>query len=362
MTTQTRIYTLDDLYQVRFAPLSTLDLNRVNATLQASVADLTMKVNEALDLFSEETSVSRGVWGGAPQMAFDEVNELGRGKPRADIAGQELHFPLFKLSATQEASEEFWKRAKVADMIGLMGSMDMGYQKRIQDEIKASIFNNTLFTKVTDWLVDNTSLNKIQPFLNADSAAIPPAVNGTTFTASSHSHYIGITGAAVAATDVNYLVNHVAEHGAGQILLFVDPSMPATLSGLSGTKYVGKTPVTIVDNSAAQVAREQFNPTADRNNMSVGYWDGYEVLTRSWVPTGYILAMNVSSPIGKPLRRRIDPQFPGLIVAPEVTNGILRIRESYFYMGFGAFNRAAGAVLDTTTQGSYTVPSGLIRK
>lgn len=362
MTTQTRVYSLEDLYEQRYAPISTLDLSRVSLTIEAYAADLTAQVNAMLNDFSEEITLSRSIWGGAPQITFDEVGEYGRGKPRADKAGQELHFPLFKLSATQEASEEFWKRAKVKDVIDLMTSMDIGYQTRVQDEVKAAIFNSTLHTKVNDWLVDNSTLNKVQPFLNGDSGAIPPAPNGTTFAAGTQNHYIAVTGATVAAADVNYLVNHVAEHGAGQIVLYVDPAMPSTLDGLSGGKFVAKTPVTIVDNSAAQVARESFNPNADRSNMSVGYWDGYEVVTRSWVPTGYIAAMNISGNLGKPLNRRIDPMFPGLRVAPEITNGILRVKESYFYMGFGAFNRAAGAVLDTTHQTTYVAPTGLVRK
>jgi hypothetical protein len=361
VTTQSRVYSLTDLYEQRFAPISTMDLTRVSRTIEAYAADLSNRISEMLNDFTEEVTLSRSIWGGAPTMAFDEVNEFGRGKPRADVAGQELHFPLFKLSATQEASEEFWRRAKGKNVLDLLTSMDIGYAGRVRDEVKAAIFNNTLHTKVTDWLVDNSSLNKIQPFLNADSAAIPPAPNGTTFTASSHQHYIAVTGATVAATDVNYLTNHVAEHGQGTIVLYVDPAMPATLSGLASTKFVAKTPVTIVNQSAAQVASESFDPSADRSNMSVGYWDGYEVLTRSWVPTGYIACMNLTSPIGKPLARRIDPMFPGLHVAPEITNGILRVKESYFYLGFGALNRAAGAVLDTTHQGTYSAPSGLIR-
>jgi hypothetical protein len=363
MTTQTRVYSLTDLYEQRFAPISTLDLGRVSATIQAYAADLTMRVDEMLNDFTEEVTQSRAVWGGAPQMAFDEVNEYGRGKPRADVAGQELHFPLYKLSATQEASEEFWRIAKGKNVLDLLTSMDIGYAGRIVNEVKASIFNNTIFTPVKDWLVDNSTLNKVQPFLNKDSATIPPAPNGATFTSASHGHYLGVTGSVVATSDMNYLTNHVAEHGAGNIVIFVDPGMPATLSGLASTKFVAKTPVTIVNNSAAQVAREGFDPNADRSNMSVGYWDGYEVVTRSWIPTNYILAMNVSGNLGKPLYRRVDQTARGLITAPEVTNGILRVKEQHFYIGFGAFNRAAGAVLDCATgSNGYTVPTGLVRK
>lgn len=361
MTTQTRIYDLEDLYVQRFNNLSTLDLNRVALTIEAYARDLALQVDKMLDEFTEEQTASRSVWGGAPKMAFDEVNEFGRGKPRADVQGQEVHFPLFKLSATQEASEEFWKRAKVKDLIDLTASMDIGYTSRVQDEIKAAIFNEKLHTKVKDWTVDKSDLDKIQPFLNGDNASIPPAPNGKTFSAGSQNHYFGITGSSVAVVDVDYLVNHITEHGAGKVVLYVDPAMPSTLAGLASTKFVAVQPMVYVDQRAAVVARETMNPDDDGDNMLVGYWNGHEVRTRSWVPTGYINGMNISGLLGKPLHRRIDPIYQGLLVAPEITNGILRTKESYFYMGFGAFNRSAGAVLDTTTQGSYTTPTGLTR-
>lgn len=362
MAQVTAIYSLEDLYQQRYAPLSTLDLTRVSATVKAYAQFLADDMANQLDLFTDEIVKSRAIWGGAPTMAFDEVGEFGKGTPRRELTGQELHFPLFKLDATQAASEEFWRRASVADLVDVMNAMDSGYATRVRQEIAAAIFNTGTHTPVVDWLVDKSNLNKIQPFLNADSAAIPTAPNGKTFTASTHTHYLGITGSTVATSDVNYLVNHVQEHVLGKIVLFVDPAMPATLAGLASTKYVARQPVVYINQSTTNIARESFDPNADRANMSVGYWDGFEVVTRSWVPTNYICAMAVSGQLGKPLLRRIDPSFPGLRVAQEISDGIMRIKESYFYMGVSVFNRAAGAVLDCATgSNAYAIPSGLVR-
>lgn len=362
MSQTTQIYTLEDLYAQRFAPLSTLDLNRVSASVQAYAQFLANDMSEQLNDFTEEVALSRSVWGGVPAMAFDEVGEFGRGTPRKQTEGQELHFPLFKLSAVQGASDEFWKRANVKDLIDTMTAMQVGYATRVRDEIKAAIFNNTIHTPVKDWLVDNSTLNKIQPFINADSAAIPVAPNGASFTASTHQHYIGITGSTVAASDVNYLLGHVREHVLGEVRLYVDGAMPATLAGLASTKFVALTPTVIVNQTATQVARESFDPSADRNNMLVGYWDGHPVYTRSWVPTNYMTALAVNSPLGKPLNRRIDPMFPGLQGGLQIKDGRVTMNEQYFYMGLGVFNRAAGAVLDCASgSNTYTVPSGLAR-
>lgn len=363
MTTQTRLYSMDDLYGHRYQPLSTLDLSRVSDTARAYGADLTVQVNNMLNDLSEEITLPRAIWGGSKTVNFQDVGEFGEAKPEAEIGGQELHFPLFKLQAAEGMSEEAWNRALVQDLLDAMVAMDTGYQARVQKEMKAAIFNNTLFTKQVDvFSREKSTLNLIQPFLNGDSGQIPPAPSGKTFAAGSQNHYIGITGSSLAVTDVDYLVNHVREHGDGQLVLYVDPAMPTTLAGLSNTPYLAATPVTVLDNSAAQMPRFQTSITSDGSNADVGLWRGNLVKTRSWVPVGYIFCANISSPIGKPLRRRIDPLFPGLITDTEISNGIIRIKKSHFYMGFGAWNRSAGAVLDTATQGSYTVPTGLVRK
>ncbi len=340
-----------------------LQFQRVSETVKAYAQFLADDMAEQLNAFTDETTLSRSVWGGAPAMAFDEVGEFGRGTPRKDTAGQEVHFPLFKLSASQGASNEFWKRANVKDLIDTMSAMDIGYATRVRQEIEAAIFNSALHTKVTDWLVDNSSLNKVQPFLNADSAAIPPAPNGTTFTASTHTHYLGMTGSSLVFSDVDRLVNTVSEHVLGKVILYVDAAMPAKLSALTSTKFIALTPTVVVNQSTTQVARESFDPNADRGNMLVGYWDGYEVRTRSWVPTNYMACMAVGGQLGKPLLRRVDPRFGGLITGLTIEDGVLSIKESYFYLGLGAFNRAAGAVLDASNgSNAYTVPSGLVRK
>lgn|SRR5574341_197558 len=364
MAQTTQIYTLEDLYAQRFDPMSSLDLSRVSATVEAYAQFLADDMAEQLNDFTEEIVASRSIWGGAPAMAFDEVNEFGRGVPRKQTEGQELHFPLFKLSATQGGSDEFWKRASVKDLIDLMNSMEIGYASRVRDEIKAAIFNPLLHTKVKDWLIDNSTLSKIQPFLNADGAAIPNAPNGQSFTSSAQTHYLGITGSAVAVSDVNYLLGHVREHVVGEVRLYVDGAMPATLAALGSTPFVYNQFVNVIDQTAGKIGStvNRDGGRTDRNNMFIGTWDGHEVHTRSWVPTNYLCALAVASPLGKPLFRRVDPQFPGLRGGFQIKDGRVTVDEMYFYMGIAVFNRAAGACLDATTgSNTYTTPSGLIR-
>jgi len=360
MTTITGIYTLQDLYEQRFSPVSTLDTSKVLATIQAYSNFIAQDLNEQLNMFSEETTSSRAVWGGNPSLAFDEVGEFGKGKPRKDILGQELHFPLFKLSATVEKTKEAQKRASAGQLREMILGIQNAYVQRVRDEIKAAIFNKSQHVPVKDWLVDNTSLTKVQPFLNADSAEIPVAPNGASFTASSHNHYVGTSGSSLSTYDIDTLISNVREHVLGKVVLFVDAAMPTTMAALSGTKYVARPPSPLIDNRGDLVSAASFDPDADRSNMSVGYWDGTEVMTRSWVPTNYLAALAVGGQLGKPLMRRIDPSYQGMLLAADLSDNIVVLTEAYSYLGFGVFNRAAGAVLkaDATT---YSNPSGLAR-
>lgn len=361
MTLKAGIYQLSDLYEQRFAPISTLDTSKILATIQAYGDFLVRDMDEQLAMFTEETTKSRAIWGGAPTLSFDEVNEYGKGQPKKEILGQEVHFPLFKLSATDQRTAEVQKRMSVGQFRELLLAMNNAYAVRVRNEIQAAIFNKNLHTKVKDWTVDNSTLDKIQPALNADGAEIPIAPNGTSFVSSAQNHYHGVTGSAntVAASDVNYLLGHVREHVLGKVVLFVDGNMPATLAAISSTPFVYNQFVNVIHQTDENIGRAATRDggETDRNNMFVGTWDGHEVHTRSWCPTGYMAAMAVGSQLGKPLLRRIDPAFPGMRIAAELSDNTVVLKEAYTYLGLGAFNRAAFACLDTTTQGSYTNPS-----
>jgi hypothetical protein len=355
-----QIYTLDDLYYARATSIVDLGVENVLNSLLAYGQFLVEDTSEQLNLFSEETDMAREFWGGVGRISFEEVGEFGQAETQKDIKDQEVQFPLRKIAAASGWSKEFFKRAKGAEIRKIMLDMDNGFNQRIRDEIKTAIFKNTATQWQSSIYPQDGVLTKIQPFLNADGATIPDAPNGTQFVGASHQHYLGVTGSSIATVDVDYLLGHVREHVVGEVALFVDGSMPATLAGLSGTKYVALTPSVLVNQTASTVALATFNPAGDRNNMLMGYWDGHPVYTRSWVPTGYLAALAVGA-ADKPLKRRVDPLYRGMQTDGVVTNGQIVAQEFYAYMGFGAFNRAAGAVLDSTTQGSYTKPSGLLR-
>lgn len=356
-----QIYTLDDLYYARATSVVDLGVDNVLNSLVAYGNFLVNDVNEQLSMFVDETQVAREFWGGVGQLSFEEVGEFGMGKTQKDLKDQEVQFPLRKLSAAHGLSNEFWKRAKGSEIRKLMLDMDNAYNQRIRDEIKTSIFNKNSVQWQSSIYPQDGTLTKIQPFLNADGNTIPNSPNGTSFVGSSHQHYIGVTGATVAVADIDYLLGHVREHVVGNVVLFVDGAMPATLAALSGSKFVYNQYTNVIAKTTADIGSVRtIDGSVDRNNMFIGVWDGHEVHTRSWVPTGYMAAIAVGAG-DKPLKRRVDPLFPGLQSDGWITDGRIKVQEFYTYMGFGVFNRAAGACLDTTHQATYSNPSGLLR-
>lgn len=358
-----QIYTMDDLFDARYASqgLSQLGLEAVLNSLVAYGNFLVEDAAEQLRVFCGQTENAREVWGGVAKLSFQEVDEFGKGETQKDIKDQELHYPLRKISAAHGMSNEFFKRADGREIAKLMLEMDNGFNQRIRDEIKTTIFKNTSTQWKSNIYPRDGLLQKIQPFLNADSATIPDAPNGTTFTASSHNHYAGTTGSSLTFGDIDLLLSNVREHFADSVnvRLFVDSTMPATLSALSGTKFVYNQFVNVVDQTAGKIGATVNLGGGNRANTFIGVWDGSEVWTRSWVPANYIVAM-ADNPLSPAILRRVDPLFQGMQSDGIVTDGRLTVQEFYAYMGFGVYNRAAGAVLQTNAQ-SYSIPSGLLR-
>jgi len=357
----TKFYSLDDMLSQRFTPISTLDVNAVNDAIQAQLDFLNKSVSEQISLLAEETPVARRVWGTTAPFVMKEVGEFGEARSKAYGPGVEIDFPLRKFSVSTGWSKEWFQRATAAELAQRVLGASTAYQKKLQDEIKFAIFNNVNYT-YEDYLVDSTSLANCRAFLNADSVTIPDAPDGTTFTAASHNHYVGTVGASLAYTDVDTLISNVVEHGnMFGITLFTTPALVSTLAGLTSTKFVQLTYASVIPANDTDATIMRDNADADPSNKLVGFWGNYPVYTRSWVPTGMIACLATGS-AEKPLVMRVDanPSLRGLIALTEWGNPVITSKEWIAYFGMGVWNRAAGAVLDTAHQTTYTLPS-LIR-
>ena len=361
MAASNRIYTPDDLMANRASSVVSLGYENILNSVTAYGNFIAKDTAEQLSMFVEDTPNSREFWGGVGHLKFTKAGAFGKTETQLEIKDQEVQFPIDKLVCSQGWNTEFWKRANALEARKLMLDLDNAYNQRVRDEIQRAIFRSTARpawkSEIYGYL---GTLDKIQPFVNADGNNIPDAPNGTTFAGATHNHYLAVTGASVAYTDVDYLLGHVMEHVPGKIILFVDPAMPATLTALASTKFVYNQYTNVISKTTADIGKvATIDGEVDRSNLFIGTWNGFEVHTRSWVPTGYMAAISVNAN-DKPIHRRIDPMFEGMQTDGLFSDGRMSNQMWFTYQGYAVFNRVAGACLDTTHQATYSDPSTIL--
>lgn len=353
------VYQLEDLLAQRFTNASQFGWDNLNDSIQARLEWLNGQVNEQISLLAEVSEDSRRVWGGDADFSMVEVDEFGISQTQKAVNGVEMAFPLRKFSVSTGMTADFMRRATVAEVANMALGIQTAYLERMQNELSFGVYNDDNYNFV-DKFGDGTTL-AVKAFLNADSAVIPSAPDGTSFDGATHKHFVGTVGAALAYTDIDTLIANVVEHGFTKgIALFIPAALVATLENLASTKFVKLTSALLVPSSAAVSTVGRIDPEADLNNVLVGYWDGrVPVYTRSWTKANLVTCIATGA-AEKPLVLRTDKYVKGLQMMPEFGMHPLSAKTWEAYVGFGAYNRASVAVLDTAHQTNYTEPT-LIR-
>lgn len=359
MTKIVGTYSLEDLLKQKFVPASEFGLDAIAAAIQARLNWLNGQVSAQMGLVAESSPDVRRVWGTSESMEMKEVDELGLARTQRDTGGVEVDFPLRKFSVSTGFTADFIARATPADIARKALDVQVAYLERLRNELRFALFNKTSYS-FEDWLGDGTTL-AVKAFLNADGAKIPSAPDGTTF-AGTHQHYIGTTGASLAYTDIDALITLVTEHLLPGVALFVNVSNVATLVGLASTKFTALTMAVLAVPGRTSGTVVTDDVEVDPANKLVGYWAGYPVYTRSWVPADYYAAVAIGSP-QKPLVHRTDPiaSLNGLRLVSTLGMHPLTAQTWEAEIGFGAWGRHAAAFLKGNAQTTYANPSGLVR-
>jgi hypothetical protein len=359
MTKYVGTYSLEDLLKQRFVPATEFGLDAIARAIQAHLDWLNSQVTNQMALVAETSTDVRRVWGTSETMQMQEVDELGVARTQKDISGVEIDFPLRKFSVSTGFTADFIARATPADLAGKALGVQTAYLDQIRKELAFSMFSKSNY-KFVDWLGDGTTLS-VKAFLNADGSVVPSAPDGTSFL-TTHQHYSGTSGASLAYTDIDTLIANVTEHMLKGVCLFINVADVATLTNLASTKFVALTLAVVAVPGRTSGTLETATVEDDPANKLVGYWAGYPVYTRSWVPDNYYVAMATQSP-EKPIVHRID-KFTGL-------NGLRLVAQTGMHpltaqtweaeIGFGAWGRNAAAFLKGDAQTTYTNPTGLVR-
>jgi len=291
---------------------------------------------------------------------MDELDEYGRPAPQKITAGDTVGFPLRKFGIGLQ-----WTRTALMIMLTTeiaaqtVAAMDAD-TKVIQREIRRAIFTPTNIQFI-DRLVDSVTL-PVKRLLNADGSAIPLGPNGEVFNGATHTHYLFTTGVAVAAADMNALLETVIEHQPmGQALVYINRVEEAAVRALAGfTAYLDARLVGATTATQATTPLDYRN--VHLNDRAIGVYSAggvsAEIHVKPWIPAGYLFAWVQGAP--PPLVMRTRTATSGnLELVYEDENHPLRAKAYEREMGVAAWTRTNGAVLyiDTGNTDTYVAPT-----
>lgn len=305
-----------------------------------------------------ETSTDRlRRFGGLDSMAMDEIDEYGTPDAQKVSAGQNVGFPMRKYGLAVQWTRTWFLNHTPAELAAQFVAATDADVRIIDRELKRAIFGPTNFT-FTDRLVDNNaSLLTVKRFLNADSSSIPPSPAGITFNGASHTHYLFTAGTSLAAADLTALIDTVTEHYAtGEPRVYINKAQEAAVRGLTG--FVAYIDARLTPATTAAAATGTALDRVQIYNRAIGIYNGAEIWTKPWVPSGLLFAF-LAGTMFKPLVRRVRPGMDALVVENDDEEHPLRARVMAREIGFGVWQRANGAVLyiDTGAAGAYVAPT-----
>jgi hypothetical protein len=315
---------------------------------------------ELLGSFVERTSDRLRRYGSSDAMAMDELDEFGRADAQKLAAGATVGFPLRLYGIALQWTRKYFQNAMASELAAqTAGAMDAD-SKAIQREVKRALFNPTNVTFV-DRLVDSVSLG-VKRLVNADSASIPLGPNGESFDGATHTHYLYTASTALAAADMNGLIETVIEHHAtGQAMVYINRAQETAVRGLAGfTAYLDARIVAGggLTTPTANRSLESFN----LNDRAIGIYSAggvsAEVWVKPWPPSGYLFAWVDGAPVPLVMRTR-NANSGNLELVADDEQHPLRARAYEREMGFGVWTRTNGAALfvDAGAAGSYVAPT-----
>src|SRR6266568_3269988 len=332
------VTTLDTLASLRAASGNVAEIGEdvAFASIEAALKAHNQLLQESLTGFVDQTTDRLRRYGGPDQMVMEELDEYGTAGTQKIAAGAEL-----------------------AAQVDAMMDADI---KNMHKQLKLALFTPTNST-FEDRRVDHVNL-PLKALVNADSAPIPIAPDGTTFNAASHTHYFGATAAWSGATslqmstDLTALTTTVIEHFlSGGIQLLINPAQEANVRAITTGpvvffQYYDSRLVPSVNQTNAMADLDVMNIT----NRAIGVFGASEVWVKPWVPPNYVIAVLVGSPQKALVMRTRNAGSGDLQLLFDNEIFPLRSRSYGREFGFGVWNRVAGAVLYTGGT-TYTAPA-----
>lgn len=341
---------------------STKPLNLIND------ADLTSAMNAVLEKYQQARDEAQNLFvveqttkpsERVVLAGYDEGQTLGPdGRPiETHTAGDfTVAYPIIRLGWALGWNEETYARKTVADLDREVAAKTAGNAKRHAREILKAIGNNANYTYKD---VDYGDLT-IRRLANSDGTLYPAAVNSDTEAEDNHYLVSGYAAGSISPTNNPFvtLAAEVREHVdlAAPVVAFINSAQ--RIQVLTGITNFVDTPVTGISPAyGEQVASELAGVNVPGTFLGVDPNSGAYVYIWDRVPDGYIVAGVVGA--DAPVKRRI-PEYASLAgfrLVDEQKNWPFWKQTWVERFGYGVANRLGFAVMQLTTNGSYTTPA-----
>ncbi len=352
--------TLDTLASLRASTGLVVDIGEDVAweSIQAALDAHNQLLQESLTGFVDMTTDQLRRYGGPDNMVMEELDEFATPGAQKIAAGVTLGFPLKLFGGGLQWTRTALQNMLASELAAQATAMLDADIKNVHKQLKLALFTPTNYT-FEDRRVAHVNL-PIKALVNADSAPIPIAPDGSTFNGATHTHYLGATAAWSGATaaqiggDITALENTVIEHFlTGGIQLLFNAAQEANVRAATGfNPYYDPRLIPSVNQTNAMGDLDVMNVT----NRAIGVLGAGECWIKPWIPPNYAVAVLVGSP-QKALAMRTRMAGGGQLNL-EFENEIWPLRSKGYSreFGFGVWNRVAGAVLYTGGT-SYTAPA-----
>jgi hypothetical protein len=340
MATPIGTYTLSDLRANRFQSVTDFGIDNINLILQRDLAAHNEIVGELMSELADRTTDKQRIYGASIDGDMVEVDELARSATKKPAVGSGVGFPLKNYQYPVGWDERWIKRATVGELAERALAAETAHQKSLRREIKKALFLSTNYTfrDINSAPIADLAVKRL---VNADSMAIPNAPDGTTFTASSHTHYLAT--ATETAAGLTAAINTVIEHGFGERIItainYADEAATRLLTG-----FVPAQDFRVVPASTTAHTIETMNPGSYYNRF-IGIFGAAEIWVKPWAIANYAFTWDAASPM-KPLVFREDSVagFQGLRLAATLETYPLYAQYFEALFGLGVWNRTNGSV------------------
>jgi hypothetical protein len=334
--------------------LNTYDENELYQQVQMFLDAHNTLVNQITSDLVVRTTDRLTTWGGNATVDMIDGSEFSRPDvQKMQVPPTTLGFPLYLKQVAWGVTRLFMMNKTVKDLDEILVAIRDADIRDIGRSIRQALFNPTNSLTYTDKRVDGATI-PLRRLLNADSAPIPPDPYGNTFTASTHTHFLGYNSGSFAVGDLSIGINHVLEHTlSGEMRVYIAKNLETTVRGFAGFYPYYDARLRLAADTT--VAAQQTLDMENIQDRAIGIFESAEVFVRPWVPASYVFFFNATAP--KPLNMRVRNDVEGsLHIAADIELYPLRAQFMEREYGVSVANRTNGACM-LTTSGTYSAPA-----